>query len=460
MSQFGSPLSAAGSPRPASKDAAKAEFAARINKLGETFRALMHLAKYVGEKKRDLRIPRTILVQGARLAEDPVLGSTDLTALGAAFVSHLNKLKSGCKTATTSNRRGQGFNNPKLYNQKLVQLFTSARDAIGTVDVNEINRVRQAETDKEWVKKGGARGAAPRVPPVAILNRDSNYIVDQLSLVRGVALPNGTVSGIASPSILTPLMCVYAVKTKMNELAVAPPATARALKEKYLTRLAQTSQTYKAANRAHKAAHKASGLAGKADNLEVNGNFSAYLSQEQIASVMNDSRGIGSWANGQYLGATPSMRQILGNETFEEAVRKNRVKEEERRIDLQRKVNSGSITQNEMEQALVLKPAFSADYFPFSSLQVLTAINTVNGQAEIGRVLGADAGVLKKTHPSYGDLRNMLEAETDFLSAVLEWFNSSERVGGPVKGKSDVGKHAKKRVRAALGDSAGVGDLF
>lgn len=431
------------------------EFNEKVDKLSNAHRAIVNLAVWTIRGERDTTIPRSGLgVNAAGLTSDPVLKlrdvkgiSTQYTAALKTLKSDLTRLKKRQRCTGTGKRNGQGFSNPKLYGPNLYNFFAAARDEIGQVDINQVNQLRQQDTDDVWNKRGG-KGPAPQVPRVELLNPSSNYITDQISFITGIPidLDDGStqnVQGMASASILTPLMCIYAAKAQMRALARPPQETANYLKTKYLVAEAEKSQLFKDAKKAVKAANKDATADNKMDEPVVDlNNFQRYLQPAFIQSVMADNTADAPWRNGAYLGATPLMRQRLGDATFQQLTARDNVKLVQNQ-NTYSALAPGDCRRDKLRNP-VEKPVSTADYFPYAALQVLTAINTVpNDQVE--NVDPVAASALKSPQ-----LKQRLADETAFLSAVLESLNSPSQPGGAQKGRNNTGKRAKKRVDAVL----------
>lgn len=431
------------------------EFNEKVDSLGNAHREIVNLAVWTIRGERDTTIPRSGLgMTAAGLSSDPVLKLRDVKAISTQYAAALKTLKSDLtrlkkrqRCTGTGKRNGQGFSNPKLYGPNLSNFFAAARNEIGTVDIQQVNRLRQQDTDEEWAKRGQP-GQAPQVPRVDLLNPSSNFITDQISFVNGmpIDLPDGSVRdvrGMASASILTPLMCIYAAKTGMQGLARPPAQTADYLKRKFLVKEAKKSQAYKDAKKAVKESNKDANKDNKLSDPIVDlNNYNRYLQPNVIQSVMADDSPDAPWRNGAYLGATDLMRQQLGDQTFQQLTNRDNLKLNENRAQFAN-LPQGDCRRDKIRNQ-VEKPVASANYFPFAALQVLTAINTIpNDQVAATDPIAAAA----LESPA---LKQRLSDETAFLSAVLESLNSPNLPGGAQKGRNNVAKRAKKRVDAAL----------
>lgn len=431
------------------------EFKVKVDELKKAHVQILNLFAWVSKHDRDTSIPGPVIGKNAP-AELKIRDVRSLsTQYGKALLSLKKDMTFLKKRQAKGRRTGQGFANPILYNEKLISFFQAAKEEIGTVDMAEVNRLRTLDTNQEWNKRGGpTSGKQEPIPAyVNLIKPDSNYITDQIGFISGLNIDETTVYGIASASILTPLMCIYAAKQNMQGLAQPPQETAAFYQRKFLVKTAEQSQAFKTAKERVRAQNSVLAKQAKANKTIYNriplptvdiNNYGNYLStEEQQRAISTD-----DWKNGAYLGATPTMFDNLGADTFQQLTAKDNAKNVQNAQDVANGLrNSKGVLIK--RRNLVEKPIATQNYFPFAALQVLTSINTVDK-----RTLSPDdirSQALTKNTPVNEELRAILAKETEFLSAVLESFNSPNRPGGVVKGKTNVAKRAKKRVDAVLG---------
>lgn len=420
------------------------ELKEKIKILSNNVTKLIDIALLLGKNDRDYIIPKEGLGDGAQsLTDDPVLKNKDLRSLVQqhkacllSVVKDVNALKKRQIKNKNGGHTGKGFSNPKFYNTDLVNFFAAARDQIGQVDIDDVNRTIQKITDDEWVREGGKPGEGPKIKPIRLLRNDSDYVVDQLSFITGFYMPKiheNPIKGMASASILTPLMCIYASMMGMQSLATPPEETLEKLQVKYLVKLAKASKKYKN----EKTEAKKNKLP---DPIVDETNFSRYLTTDVIEKVRSDRSTDAKYRNSAYLGATDLMKQYLGQRTLSQLT----IRDQEKLRINQELYEKGEINEKKLRD-VKLNPVSTPDYFPFSSLQVITAINTVQ-KDEYNEVNPAVNKFLVPSTPQQEQakeqLKETLEKETQFLSAILEYNNCKN-------GKNN-NKKAKKRIKSFL----------
>lgn len=383
------------------------------------------------QRQTKLLVKASALVAGGKHTTNVVLGDgrsgevkgkdiTDLTRQLNVAQGSLKRDVVGLakRRRNANNQGGQGFGNPKLYDERLRTFLRNAREELGQINVNEINRVRQETLNRAFAeKRPGA--PVPQLPAAALTNPGSNYLVDQLSLVNGFG---GVDAPFGAASILTPLMCIYAAMTEMHKLAQPPQETVQYLKFKYAYKMAAKSSVYKIANK-----HLGKGAKPVLDEQTIG----QYLNQQQLNAIFLDDSVDAPWRNKQYLGATPTMENAYGAELFAEAQQRDMTKYAENQADANaRKLNKNGrpLARRVIEE----KPYVTASYFPYAELQVfssLLAYDDTTGKTALAQA-GA-SGFLDKTTQENAQLREQLSRETTLLKAFLSYLNATG-----VKGRS------------------------
>jgi len=430
----------------------QAVFKKKVDLLAETGDALFNITGIVAEgpEKRNLNIPRSILYNGDTLDEDPQLTKKDIKKLQQDYIKTLQKLKKSEKVPGRTT--GQGFKVPLMYKAKFVRMFENARDIIGTFDAASIESARDLLDRRAADRLRATQNCDVQLPtrkPVQIPSGNSNYIIDRLTMFKGVSTPDGPVKGIATSGVLTPLMTILSIQARMASHAQPPPEVARNLKVKYLIKLARVTDQYKRANRDYKNENKDTELE-KRNLIITEQDLGNYISRSKIDEVMNSTSGIGTWSNGQYLGPYPDMVNTLGMSDFDEMSRRSRKKFDEKLKNATDKTRKAIMRESKTQH-----PS-NPNYMTYSDLQVLTSLNTIKDPTEIRSILGNRAGLLlsndKTMEAERAQLTDTLEMEGSFLTAYLEYLSSRK--------EKYIGEHAKTRVRNANVSGKLPGTLF
>jgi len=427
------------------------DFNNKVSELIKTAKDIFRLYSLIA-KNGSFVVPRQLLAQNGQLrgglTEDPKMGLKDVNALHTQFLRSLATLKADArelkkagsrkKSSSGTRRRGEGFNNPKKYHGLLVDFIRSAREQFGQVDFNEINRVLAEGTDLEWRKRGILNMAPPQAPVVRQLNPTSNFLVDQLAITH-----EGEMGGVSSSSILTSLLCIYAAETNMQALAQPSDVDVlNRLKVKYLMKEAKNSQAFKNHRKQVRDANKDMNQntplpevtqVGYANYLDrgfvtavmqadpTSPNYEQQLDYFRQLGLMEDN--VAPWMNKSFIGATQLMGEKLTDYVWEEMERRDRERA------------PAAVAKGKRDMLDV--PISTANYFKFTSIPVITSILTLPKES----LSDADKQLLDDP-----DVKARLNAEAELISAILEYMNSPLNPAGARKGRSQPGKHAKKRV--------------